>query len=155
MRLVWYVDNITAIPYTIPTLVHSMLCCGAAKAAFVTATAPYYTDNYAIPAPTLVVNGLRDGHLQGWVCMKGFIAINSRATINAGSSNAQLLALFNLLGHEMQHGILRAYTGNFNTHTPALARGRRTPKEKWFVACLVSWCAWLSRVTGSSRPHNV
>jgi hypothetical protein len=143
MKIAWNVPAIDVVEYQIPSHMEAMLLCDQARNAYASATAPHFTTEYVLPPRVLVVqwevHELRELH--GWVAMSNCVVI-SNALVQGAHTARGTLALFNILGHETQHGILRAAEGSFNAHTPELVRGRRSVAERTLVKFLVQCWRW-------------
>lgn len=116
--------NITAQEYFVPESVVALLQCERSTTAFRSCNHPHYSLVHTIiPSRVLIVTGLSPHYVQGFVCMKGFVAVNICLTTDLDTSSLKVVALFTVLGHVMQQSIVRAATGTFNTHTPRLLWG--------------------------------
>jgi len=153
MSTSWAVDSVVADMYEIPPVVLGLLRCQRSSASFRNSAKPHYTAAYPIPSPVLAVQITTD-RVSGWVCLNGFVAIHRSCTENLTEAT-RILALYNLLGYEMQHGIVRAAKEDFNTHSPELTRGRRTALEKTSIERMVECCAGWRRFAREPTHTNI
>lgn len=155
MSISWAVDKVVAEQYEVPPIVIDLLRSKKSTTSFRNSTSPYFTAAYPIPSTVLSVT-INTERVCGWVCLSGCVAIHRSCTENLNEFQPiRTLSLFNLLGHEMQHGIVRAAMEDFNTHTPELIRGRRTALEKSCIERMVECCAWWRRFTGEPAQPNM
>ena len=128
MSVILAVDSVVADVFEIPPVVLGLLHCQRSAGSFRNSTKPHYTAAYPISSTVLVVRIATD-RVSGWVCLNGCVAIHRSCTENLTEAT-RILALFTLLGYEMQHGIVCAAAEDFNICTPKRIRGRHTGLEK-------------------------